>query len=103
MHSKPCVPGHPVSPDKLNHDKTMTNNPVFQYKITECGRPLDLKQSKRNKAAHENGYLHHLPDYYSLASTLAWPFSSPKNQDDNAKVQPGGCVYSVSCGMGEWE
>ena len=49
---------------------------------------------------HENGYLHHLPDYYSLASKLAWPFSSPKNQDDNAKVQPGACVIRS---YAEWE
>ncbi|WP_165434963.1 hypothetical protein [Rhizobium leguminosarum] len=41
-------------------------------------RPLDRKREPGHKTRHENGYLHYLPEDYSLARALARPFSSPK-------------------------
>ena len=41
--------------------------------------PLDQSPLPRHKTRHENGYLHYLPEDYSLARSLAWPFSSPKD------------------------
>jgi len=40
--------------------------------------PLDQTRLARHKTRHENGYLHYLPEDYSLAHALARPFSSPK-------------------------
>jgi hypothetical protein len=40
--------------------------------------PLDRKREPGHKTRHENGYLHYLPEDYSLARALARPFSSPK-------------------------
>jgi len=40
--------------------------------------PLDQTLFPRHKTRHENGYLHYLPEDYSLARSLAWPFSSPE-------------------------
>ncbi|CCM74983.1 hypothetical protein BN77_2136 [Rhizobium mesoamericanum STM3625] len=39
---------------------------------------LDQTRITRHKTRHENGYLHYLPENYSLARSLAWPFSSPE-------------------------
>jgi hypothetical protein len=39
---------------------------------------LDRRGFRRDKAFHENGTLHYLPEHYSLAAQLAWPFSSPE-------------------------
>jgi hypothetical protein len=39
-------------------------------------RRLDRRRFRGDKAGHENGTLP-LPEHYSLAFTLAWPFSSP--------------------------
>jgi hypothetical protein len=41
-------------------------------------RPLDRRREPGHKTRHENGYLHYLPEDYSLARALARPFSSPK-------------------------
>ncbi|OWK24689.1 hypothetical protein AJ87_19130 [Rhizobium yanglingense] len=53
-------------------------SPALAFATLVSYAPLDQTSFPRHKTRHENGYLHYLPEDYSLARSLAWPFSSPK-------------------------
>ncbi|WP_164924240.1 hypothetical protein [Sinorhizobium fredii] len=76
----------PVEP---NRDKSMAA--VFRScpLLLACGRPLDRRHATRDKDRHENGYLHYLPEDYSLA--IRWPgrFRLPKSKMTNVRAAPG--------------
>jgi cysteinyl-tRNA synthetase len=58
--------------------------------------PLDQTRLARHKTRHENGYLHYLPEDYSLARSLAWPFSSPeKSKMRNAPARRVAAFFRI--------
>jgi hypothetical protein len=63
-------------------------------------RPLDQTSIPRHKTRHENGYLHYLPEDYSLAQSWPGRFRLPNVQDAKRPGLPV-VVFFCICILGE--